>query len=148
MIKSPFFCIKSPLLPVDLFPLPEYVISILTNFCSIFHQITGKYHKYFTVTQYPREFKYRTFKYRHGVKQPRNPWSDVPVYITQCPIMPGNKFTYTIDLSIEEGTLWWHAHNNFQRVTVNGAIVIYPRPGTAYPYWTPDDEHIIILVWV
>ena len=26
---------------------------------------------------------------RHGVKQPRNPWSDGPVYITQCPIKPG-----------------------------------------------------------
>lgn len=28
----------------------------------------------------------------HGVKQPRNPWSDGPEYITQWPIPPGSKF--------------------------------------------------------
>ncbi|KAL9317729.1 hypothetical protein ACSQ67_014246 [Phaseolus vulgaris] len=28
----------------------------------------------------------------HGVKQPRNPWTDGPAYITQCPIQPGRKF--------------------------------------------------------
>ncbi|PKI62386.1 hypothetical protein CRG98_017192 [Punica granatum] len=30
----------------------------------------------------------------HGVKQPRNSWSDGPEYITQCPIQPGTNFTY------------------------------------------------------
>ncbi|XP_078160277.1 laccase-15-like [Carex rostrata] len=81
----------------------------------------------------------------HGVEQPRNPWSDGPEYITQCPIMPGDEFTYTLILSIEEGTLWWHAHNDFLRTTVYGAIVIYPVPGTTYPHPTPDEEHVVIL---
>ncbi|KAM4123441.1 hypothetical protein ACB094_01G159600 [Castanea mollissima] len=42
----------------------------------------------------------------HGVHQPRNPWSDGPEYITQCPIEPGSNFTYEIIFSDEEGTLW------------------------------------------
>uniref|UniRef100_A0A8R7UVN7 Laccase n=1 Tax=Triticum urartu TaxID=4572 RepID=A0A8R7UVN7_TRIUA len=81
----------------------------------------------------------------HGVDQPRNPWSDGPAYITQCPIQPGNTFTYRIIFSEEEGTLWWHAHSDFDRATVHGAIVIHPRRGAAYPFPKPHREVPIIL---
>ncbi|XP_068643591.1 laccase-15-like isoform X2 [Aristolochia californica] len=81
----------------------------------------------------------------HGVKQPRNPWSDGPEYITQCPIQPGSSFTYRIVFSTEEGTLWWHAHSDWARATVHGAIVIYPKPGTSYPFPKPYHEMPIIL---
>ncbi|GKV32452.1 hypothetical protein SLEP1_g41061 [Rubroshorea leprosula] len=52
----------------------------------------------------------------HGVKQPRNPWSDGPEYITQCPIQPGAKFRQKIIFTTEEGTLWWHAHSTWFKV--------------------------------
>lgn len=81
----------------------------------------------------------------HGVKQPRNPWSDGPEYITQCPIKPGANMTYDIILSSEEGTLWWHAHSDWTRATVHGAIIIHPKPGTSYPFPKPDKEVPIIL---
>nr|POE81913.1 putative laccase-9 [Quercus suber] len=81
----------------------------------------------------------------HGVKQPRNPWSDGPEYITQCPIGPGSNFTYEVIFSTEEGTLWWHAHSDWTRAYVYGAIVILPAIGTTYPFPKPDDEDIIIL---
>ncbi|KAJ0085240.1 hypothetical protein Patl1_07926 [Pistacia atlantica] len=81
----------------------------------------------------------------HGVSQPRNPWSDGPEYITQCPIQPGANFTQTIIFSVEEGTLWWHAHSEWARATVHGAIVIYPENGTTYPFPKPDAEVPIIL---
>ncbi|PKI58073.1 hypothetical protein CRG98_021566 [Punica granatum] len=42
----------------------------------------------------------------HGVKQPRNPWSDGRVYITHCLIEPGTNFMYEIIFSQEAGTLW------------------------------------------
>ncbi|KAL6184636.1 hypothetical protein ACLB2K_046036 [Fragaria x ananassa] len=84
----------------------------------------------------------------HGIKQPRNPWSDGPEYITQCPIPPGTNFTYEVILSTEEGTLWWHAHSEWTRATVHGAIVILPSAGTTYPFPQPDeDETIIIASW-
>ncbi|KAJ3700541.1 hypothetical protein LUZ61_004246 [Rhynchospora tenuis] len=81
----------------------------------------------------------------HGVNQPRNPWSDGPEYITQCPIQPGGNFTQRIEFSEEEGTLWWHAHSEFDRATVHGAIVIYPKLGTSYPFPKPHKEFTLII---
>ncbi|KAL9237671.1 hypothetical protein vseg_012192 [Gypsophila vaccaria] len=81
----------------------------------------------------------------HGVKQPRNPWSDGPEYITQCPIKPGRTFNQQIIFSDEEGTLWWHAHSQWARATVHGAIIIYPKLGSYYPFAQPDYEVPIIL---
>ncbi|KAJ0085538.1 hypothetical protein Patl1_07914 [Pistacia atlantica] len=82
---------------------------------------------------------------RHGVKQPRNPWSDGPENITQCPISAGSNFTYEVILSAEEGTLWWHAHSDWTRATVHGAIVILPPRGKYYPFPKPYKEQTIIL---
>ncbi|XP_051196568.1 putative laccase-9 [Lolium perenne] len=81
----------------------------------------------------------------HGVNQPRSPWWDGPEYITQCPIQPGNNFTYRIIFSEEEGTLWWHAHTAMDRATVHGAIIIRPSHGAAYPFTKPHREIPIIL---
>ncbi|XP_027359490.1 laccase-15-like [Abrus precatorius] len=81
----------------------------------------------------------------HGVKQPRNPWSDGPEYITQCPIQPGGKFRQKIIFSIEEGTIWWHAHSAWARATVHGPIFVYPRKGTSYPFPKPDEEVPIVF---
>ena len=44
---------------------------------------------------------------RHGVKQPRNPWSDGPAYITQCPIQPGKKYSYRIHSVLVNIMLYW-----------------------------------------
>nr|CAB3450231.1 unnamed protein product [Digitaria exilis] len=81
----------------------------------------------------------------HGVDQPRNPWFDGPEYITQCPIAPGSNFTYRIIFSGEEGTLWWHAHSDFDRATVHGAIVVHPKLGSSFPYPKPHKEIPVIL---
>ncbi|WCJ43272.1 laccase 14 [Euphorbia peplus] len=81
----------------------------------------------------------------HGVKQPRNPWSDGPEYITQCAIKSGQNFTYEVIFSDEEGTLWWHAHSDWSRNTIHGAIVIYPEQGTTYPFAQPDGEEILVF---
>jgi laccase len=79
------------------------------------------------------------------VKQPRNPWSDGPENITQCPIKPGKNFTYEVIFSDEEGTLWWHAHSDWSRATIHGAIVILPALGTTYPFPKPYAEQVLIL---
>ncbi|CAL5348677.1 unnamed protein product [Camellia sinensis] len=81
----------------------------------------------------------------HGVKQPKYPWTDGPEFITQCPIRPGGKFSQKIIFSTEEGTLWWHAHSDWSRATVHGAIVVYPKNGTSYPFPKPYAEVPIIL---
>lgn len=89
--------------------------------------------------------KYNVTIHWHGVKQPRNPWSDGPEYITQCPIKPGANFTYEIVLSTKEGTLWWHAHSDWSRATVHGPVFIYPKRGTTDPFPKPHSEVPIIL---
>ncbi|CAJ2640994.1 unnamed protein product [Trifolium pratense] len=81
----------------------------------------------------------------HGVKQPRNPWPDGPEYITQCPIQPGKKFRQKVIFSEEEGTLWWHAHSDWTRATVHGAIIIYPKINSTYPFIKPYKEIPIIF---
>ncbi|PRQ25537.1 putative laccase [Rosa chinensis] len=81
----------------------------------------------------------------HGIMQLRNPWSDGPEYITQCPIQPGTNFTYEVLLSTEEGTVWWHAHSDWTRASVHGAIVILPTVGSTYPFPQTDEDEVIIL---
>ncbi|KAM7278865.1 hypothetical protein ACFE04_005999 [Oxalis oulophora] len=89
--------------------------------------------------------RYNVTLHWHGVAQPRNPWSDGPEYITQCPIQPGNTFTQKVIFSEEEGTLWWHAHSDWTRATVHGVIVIKPKAGTFYPFPKPYVEVPIII---
>ena len=79
------------------------------------------------------------------MKQPRNPWSDGPEFITQCPIMPGKSFTQKISLSDEIGTLWWHAHSDWSRATVHGQMFIYPKRGDSYPFPRPHAEVPMVL---
>ena len=79
------------------------------------------------------------------VKQPRNPWSDGLEYITQFPIQPHTNFTYEVNFTDEEGTLWWHAHSDWTRATIHGAIVILLSEGLSFPFPKPDEEDIIML---
>ncbi|KAH9311404.1 hypothetical protein KI387_026439 [Taxus chinensis] len=81
----------------------------------------------------------------HGVRQMRTGWADGPEYITQCPIRPGKGYTYRFTVTGQEGTLWWHAHSSWLRATVYGALIIYPKEGTVYPFPKPTQEIPILL---
>ncbi|KAF3774127.1 Laccase-14, partial [Nymphaea thermarum] len=81
----------------------------------------------------------------HGLKQPRNPWSDGTQHITMCSVQSGQNFTYTLLFSTEEGTIWYHAHSEWTRATVHGAIVVYPKIGTTYPFPKPDKEFVVVI---
>ncbi|KAM7257058.1 hypothetical protein ACFE04_012799 [Oxalis oulophora] len=81
----------------------------------------------------------------HGLRQFRNPWADGPSYITQCPIRPGQAYTYRIKIENQEGTLWWHSHFQWLRATVYGALIIYPKLGKPYPFIMPKKEIPIML---
>ncbi|XWS55587.1 hypothetical protein CRYUN_Cryun09bG0013500 [Craigia yunnanensis] len=81
----------------------------------------------------------------HGVFQKLSCWADGPNMITQCPISPGNKYTYKFRITGQEGTLWWHAHVSWLRATVYGALVIRPKSGHSYPFPMPHREVPILL---
>ncbi|KAF3791490.1 Laccase-14 [Nymphaea thermarum] len=82
---------------------------------------------------------------RHGLLNPRNPWSDGPKYITMCAVQPGANFTHDLRFSTEEGTLWYHAHSDWTRWMLHGAVVVYPKIGATYPFPPPDKEYVAVL---
>lgn len=51
-----------------------------------------------------------------------SPASGVPG-ISQCPIGPGESFTYDFVLDAP-GTLWWHSHTALQKSSLYGAIIV------------------------
>ncbi|XVE61989.1 hypothetical protein DITRI_Ditri06bG0082600 [Diplodiscus trichospermus] len=81
----------------------------------------------------------------HGVFQKLSCWADGPNMATQCPVRPGNKYTYKFRIIKQEGTLWWHAHVSWLRATVYGALIIRPRAGSSYPFPKPYKEVPIIF---
>ncbi|KAJ0984121.1 hypothetical protein J5N97_002477 [Dioscorea zingiberensis] len=82
----------------------------------------------------------------HGMFQKLTPWADGPVYVTQCPILPGHHYTYRFNTTGQEGTLWWHAHVSWLRATVYGALIIRPKADVhSYPFPTPHKEIPILL---
>ena len=40
---------------------------------------------------------------------------------------------------------YWHAHSEWWRATVHGAIIIHPKKGTKYPFPLPHAEVPIIF---
>ncbi|KAL3839452.1 hypothetical protein ACJIZ3_024043 [Penstemon smallii] len=81
----------------------------------------------------------------HGVFQLLSGWADGPEFVTQCPIRPGHSYTYRFTITRQEGTLWWHAHVQWLRATVHGALIIRPRSGQKYPFPKPYREVPLIL---
>ncbi|KAG9453251.1 hypothetical protein H6P81_006155 [Aristolochia fimbriata] len=81
----------------------------------------------------------------HGVHQLLSAWADGTSYVTQCPILPGNKYRYKFNITGQEGTLWWHAHYSYLRATVYGPLIIRPRKSRPYPFPKPHKEVPILL---
>ncbi|XP_069141618.1 uncharacterized protein [Argopecten irradians] len=63
----------------------------------------------------------------HGLHQRGTPWMDGVPFVTQCPILPNQKYTY--DFTPEQsGSYWYHSHVGNQRTKgINGAFVIRER---------------------
>ncbi|KAF7830909.1 laccase-5-like [Senna tora] len=89
--------------------------------------------------------RYNVTIHWHGVRQMRTGWADGPEFVTQCPIRPGESYTYRFTIEGQEGTLWWHAHSSWLRATVYGALIIRPRQGEPYPFPKPKRETPILL---
>ncbi|XP_021357767.1 laccase-2-like [Mizuhopecten yessoensis] len=63
----------------------------------------------------------------HGIPQRRSPWMDGVPFVTQCPILSGQTFTYDF-IAEPKGTYWYHSHVGDQRAKgMNGAFIIRER---------------------
>ncbi|XP_072954582.1 laccase-2-like [Typha angustifolia] len=81
----------------------------------------------------------------HGVRQLRSGWADGPSYVTQCPIQMGQSYVYNFTIVGQRGTLWWHAHASWLRVTLYGPLIILPKIGDSYPFPQPYKEVPILF---
>ncbi|XP_073009389.1 putative laccase-11 [Typha latifolia] len=81
----------------------------------------------------------------HGVRQLRSGWADGPSYVTQCPIQMGQSYVYNFTIVEQRGTLWWHAHASWLRVTLYGPLIILPKIGEGYPFPQPYKEVPILF---
>ncbi|TVT99795.1 hypothetical protein EJB05_54796, partial [Eragrostis curvula] len=82
----------------------------------------------------------------HGIRQIGTPWADGTEGVTQCPIQPGDTFTYRFVVD-RPGTYMYHAHYGMQRSGgLNGMIVVQAAKGgkDAEPF-AYDGEHDVLL---
>ncbi|XP_062194742.1 L-ascorbate oxidase-like [Phragmites australis] len=82
----------------------------------------------------------------HGIRQHGTPWADGTEGVTQCPILPGDTFTYAFVVD-RPGTYMYHAHYGMQRSAgLNGMIVVAAAAGgkDAEPF-KYDGEHDVLL---
>ncbi|TVU19683.1 hypothetical protein EJB05_35848, partial [Eragrostis curvula] len=76
----------------------------------------------------------------HGVRQIRSAWADGPSFITQCPIRPGQSYTYRFQIIGQRGTLWWHAHFSWLRATLYGPSSSSRRAASATRSPSPTER--------
>lgn len=78
----------------------------------------------------------------HGLHQHNTPYMDGVPFITQCPILPGQKFTYKFQ-AYPRGSFWYHSHSGSQRSNgLAGAFIVRKRE------LNPIQEHIMqVMEW-
>ncbi|GKV05863.1 hypothetical protein SLEP1_g17818 [Rubroshorea leprosula] len=81
----------------------------------------------------------------HGIRQLRTAWADGPSYITQCPIQTNQSYIYNFTITGQRGTLWYHAHISWLRVSIHGPLIILPAKNASYPFQKPYKEVPIIF---
>ncbi|KAH6912620.1 laccase 16 [Coprinopsis sp. MPI-PUGE-AT-0042] len=81
----------------------------------------------------------------HGLFQKRTASEDGASMVTQCPIAPGNSYTYDIPLNGQAGTHWYHSHLSSQYVDgLRGAIVVYDPQDPHKSLYDIDDANTVI----
>lgn len=51
-----------------------------------------------------------------------NYWADGVAFVTQCPIIPNDQFTYTFPVKNQAGTFWYHSH--YRKEILTGALCL------------------------
>ncbi|KAL6338702.1 hypothetical protein AAG906_023851 [Vitis piasezkii] len=83
----------------------------------------------------------------HGIRQIGTPWFDGTEGVTQCPILPGETFTYEYKVD-RPGTYLYHAHYGMQREAgLYGSIRVSVARGKTEPFSYDYDRSIILSDW-
>ncbi|KAF8259957.1 Cupredoxin [Lactarius quietus] len=83
----------------------------------------------------------------HGIFQTDNNNADGVAFVTQCPIIPQQSFTYQFQTYEQTGTYWYHSHYHAQYCDgLRGVLVIYdPDDPQASLYDVDNDDTVITL---
>ena len=74
--------------------------------------------------------RFTTTMHRHGLPMRNTQYSDGGPGVTQCPVQPGQHFSWYIFLAENPGTYWYHGHTEFQRDDgLYGPIIIRDNAG-------------------
>ncbi|KAI9658733.1 MAG: hypothetical protein M1821_002293 [Bathelium mastoideum] len=80
----------------------------------------------------------------HGIRQLNNTENDGVNAVTQCPIAPGQKFTYRFNAT-QYGSSWYHSHYSLQYADgLVGPMTIYGPSSDDYTY---AEEPILMTDW-
>ncbi|KAF7815509.1 L-ascorbate oxidase-like [Senna tora] len=83
----------------------------------------------------------------HGIRQYGTPWADGTVYVTQCPINPGETFHYKFKLD-KAGTFFYHGHNALQITGgLYGSIIVDLPKGEKEPFEYDDEINLLLSDW-
>ncbi|WAR25666.1 ASO-like protein [Mya arenaria] len=75
----------------------------------------------------------------HGIHQIGTPWMDGAAYVTQCPINPGQSFTYEFSVP-SAGTFFYHNHiGMLQMLGLHGALIVRERTQNS------SEEHVVLI---
>ncbi|BEI84830.1 hypothetical protein CcaverHIS002_0502310 [Cutaneotrichosporon cavernicola] len=82
----------------------------------------------------------------HGMRQKGTGYADGVPGIHQCPISPGQTFTYKFKVEVEAGTYWYHSHyGNTMGDGLSGALIIHKRNMPMQQLRDYDSDRIVYL---
>ncbi|KAG2238661.1 hypothetical protein Bca52824_092055 [Brassica carinata] len=83
----------------------------------------------------------------HGIRQIGTPWFDGVEGVTQCPILPGEIFTYQFVVD-RPGTYMYHSHYGMQRESgLIGMIRVSPPSTEPEPFTYDYDRSLLLTDW-
>ncbi|KAJ7562285.1 hypothetical protein O6H91_03G062500 [Diphasiastrum complanatum] len=80
----------------------------------------------------------------HGIRQIGTPWFDGVPFVSQCPISPGETFTY----KFVPGTYFYHGHLGMQRAAgFYGSLIVDLKRGKREPFTYDGELSIVVNDW-
>ncbi|KAH9038744.1 laccase [Lactarius pseudohatsudake] len=83
----------------------------------------------------------------HGIFQKGSNYADGSAFVSQCPVIPDQSFTYKFRTGEQAGTYWYHSHFKTQYCDgLRGALVIYDPDDPHLSLYDVDNENTIITL--
>ncbi|XP_057528083.1 L-ascorbate oxidase-like [Amaranthus tricolor] len=83
----------------------------------------------------------------HGIRQLGTPWADGTALISQCPINPGETFTYRFTVD-KAGTYFYHGHYGMQRSSgLYGSLIVDEADRHNEPFHYDGEFNLLLSDW-